>query len=144
MYMYIVHEQIYIIIDSELHYNNDYNIMDGWPRLYVKFYVTIHLLYFIPHSSLLAEYHALYELQRKRLEDQVVGLTTEKELWQQASYDLAHRVAEQCCLQTVQRLQLGEKAWCKLMGHFAVVLSDKDTQQVNPECVCCVCVCVCE
>lgn len=81
--------------------------------------------------SLLAEYHALYELQRKRLEDQVASLTTEKELWQQASYDLAHRVAMECNLQTVHRLQLGEKAWCKLMGHFAVVLSDKDTQQVS-------------
>ena len=80
---------------------------------------------------MLSEYHALYELQRKRLEDQVASLTMEKELWQQASYDLAHRVAEHCSLQTVQRLQLGEKAWCKLMGHFAVVLSNKDTQQVS-------------
>ena len=73
----------------------------------------------------------MYELQRKRLEDQVVSLTMEKELWQQASYDLARRVSEQCSLKTVQRLQLGEKAWCKLMGHFAVVLSNKDTQQVS-------------
>ena len=85
-------------------------------------------------SSLLAEYHSLYELQRKRLEEQVASLTTEKELWQQASYDLAHRVATECNLQTIQRLQLGEKAWCKLMGHFAVVLSDKDTQQVSVQC----------
>ena len=61
----------------------------------------------------------------------MAGLTVEKELWQQASYDLALRVAEECNLQTAQRLQLGEKAWCKLMGHFAVVLSDKDTQQVS-------------
>lgn len=93
--------------------------------------------------SLLAEYHALYELQRKRLEDQVSNLTFERDLWQQASYDLAQRVADECNLQTIQRIQLSEKSWCKLAGHFAVLLSDKDTQQV---CVCvggCRCVCVC-
>lgn len=100
---------------------------------YIKINLFIFLL-LLP--SLLAEYHALYELQRKRLEDQVSSLTTEKELWQQASYDLAHRVAEQCRLETIERLQLGEKAWCKLMGHFAVVLSDKDTQQVQIHCTC--------
>ena len=84
----------------------------------------------LSYCSLLAEYHALYELQRKRLEDQVDNLTVEKELWQQASYDLSLRVAQEEDLQTVQRLQLGEKAWCKLAGHFTVLVSDKDTQQV--------------
>ena len=95
----------------------------------------------LPHS-LLAEYHALYELQRKRLEDQVSNLTFERDLWQQASYDLAQRVADECNLQTLQRIQLSEKSWCKLAGHFAVLLSDKDTQQVCV-CVCVWCVCVC-
>ena len=56
-------------------------------------------------------------------------LTQERELWQQASYDLAHKVAEEGGLRTVQRLQLCEKAWSKLAGHFAIILSNKDTQQ---------------
>ena len=58
-----------------------------------------------------------------------VQLTQERELWQQASYDLAHKVAEEAGLRTVQRLQLCEKAWSKLAGHFAIILSNKDTQQ---------------
>jgi hypothetical protein len=40
----------------------------------------------------LTEYHALYELQRKRLEKQVVMLTDEKELWSTAAYSLALKV----------------------------------------------------
>ena len=56
-------------------------------------------------------------------------LTQERDLWQQASYDLAHKVAEEAGLRTVQRLQLCEKAWSKLAGHFAIILSNKDTQQ---------------
>jgi len=83
------------------------------------------------NASLLAEYHDLYELQRKRLEDQVAQLTQERELWQQASYNLAHKVAEDTGLRTVRRLQLCEKAWVKLAGHFAITLSNRDTQQVG-------------
>ena len=101
--------------------------------------------------SLLAEYHELYELQRKRLEEQVGkppslphtftpsppshphtgSLTLEKEVWQQAAYGLAYRVSDAYSLQTIHRLQLGERAWSKLAGHFAVLLSDRDTQQVS-------------
>ena len=44
------------------------------------------------NASLLTEYHALYELQRKRLEKQVVMLTDEKELWSTAAYSLALKV----------------------------------------------------
>lgn len=44
------------------------------------------------NASLLAEYHDLYELQRKRLEGQVFMLSEEKELWSQAAYSLALKV----------------------------------------------------
>ena len=80
---------------------------------------------------MLAEYHALYEMQRNRLEEKVSNLTFERDLWQQGSYELATRVAEETNLQTLQRVQLCEKSWCKLAGHFSVLVSDKDTQQVR-------------
>ena len=66
-------------------------------------------------------------------------LTMERELWQQAAYDLARTVASECRLSSVQRLQLGEKAWAKLAGHFAILLSNKDTQQVRRMSLCCYC-----
>ena len=44
------------------------------------------------NASLLAEYHELYELQRRRLESQVFMLTEEREIWSTASYSLAMKV----------------------------------------------------
>ena len=55
----------------------------------------------------------------------------ERDVWQQVAYDLTLKVAEEANLQTIKRLQLSEKSWSKLAGHFAIVLSDKDTQQVS-------------
>ncbi len=80
---------------------------------------------------MLNEYHELYELQRRRLEDQVTYLSQEQELWEKAAYDLSLRVAEQYSIQTVQRLQLSEKAWSKLASHFVILLSSKDTEEVS-------------
>ncbi|XP_064649134.1 axonemal dynein light chain domain-containing protein 1-like isoform X2 [Lineus longissimus] len=79
------------------------------------------------NSSLLAEYHDLYELQRNRLELQVNMLTDEKELWSTAAYSLALKVTEEHNLQTAKRLHISEKAWQKLANHFTILLSDQDT-----------------
>ena len=43
-------------------------------------------------TRLLSEYHELYELQRARLEAQVIALSREKELWSGAAYNLALKV----------------------------------------------------
>ncbi len=59
------------------------------------------------------------------------NLTVERDLWQKAAYDLALKVADEGNLQTVRRLQLCEKSWAKLAGHFAILLSNRDTQQVR-------------
>ncbi|XP_074655207.1 axonemal dynein light chain domain-containing protein 1-like [Tubulanus polymorphus] len=80
------------------------------------------------NSSLLSEYHELYELQRMRLENQVNLLTDEKELWSTAAYCLALKVTAERNLQTAQRLHVSEKAWQKLGNHFVIVLSDQDTE----------------
>jgi hypothetical protein len=83
------------------------------------------------NASLVSEYHDLYEMQRHRLEVQVTQLINEKELWHKAAHRLAAKVAHQRNLKTSQRLHLNEKAWSKLAAHFAVVLSDRDTQQLS-------------
>ncbi|XP_065918337.1 axonemal dynein light chain domain-containing protein 1-like isoform X2 [Dysidea avara] len=82
-------------------------------------------------SRTLTEYHELYELQRKRLESQVATLNQERNVWQQTAYDLAYRVAEEHNLHSVRKLQLYEKSWVKLSTHFSLVLSSKETHQLN-------------
>ena len=86
-----------------------------------------------PFPRILQQYHELYELQRRRLEEVVSQLTYDQEMWQQASYDLSLRVAREYDVQTLQRLQLNEKSWSKLAGHFAILLSSKDSQQVRQD-----------
>lgn len=43
-------------------------------------------------SSLLEQYRELYELQRRRLEDQVLLVAQERDIWSSAAYDLALKV----------------------------------------------------
>ncbi|XP_071820220.1 axonemal dynein light chain domain-containing protein 1-like isoform X2 [Apostichopus japonicus] len=83
------------------------------------------------NSSLLNEYHELYELQRRRLESHVTNLAIEREQWSNAAYSLALKVTEANSLSTARRLHVSEKAWCKLANHFTVVLSDRDTEQLS-------------
>lgn len=83
------------------------------------------------NSRTLSEYHELYELQRKRLEAQVATVNQERNLWQQSAYDLAYKVAEEQNLHSVRKLQLCEKSWVKLTTRFSLVLSSKETQQLN-------------
>ncbi|XP_062611821.1 axonemal dynein light chain domain-containing protein 1-like isoform X3 [Saccostrea cucullata] len=80
------------------------------------------------NASLLAEYHDLYELQRKRLETSVNLLTEERELWSNAAYSLALKVTEEANLTTAKKLHVSEKSWAKLATHFTILLSDKDTE----------------
>lgn len=42
--------------------------------------------------SLVAEYHQLYEMQRRRLEAQVGRLTEERNLWSRVSYSVVLKV----------------------------------------------------
>ncbi|XP_070532396.1 axonemal dynein light chain domain-containing protein 1-like isoform X2 [Ptychodera flava] len=83
------------------------------------------------NAGLLAEYHELYELQRKRLEQQVTSLKEERELWSNASYSLALKVTEANSLATARRIHVTEKSWSKLATHFTIVLSDKDTEEMS-------------
>lgn len=61
----------------------------------------------------------------------LASLTAECALWQDTAHSLAHTVAERLSLQSIQRLQLTEKAWSKMAAHFAILLSDQDTKQVG-------------
>ena len=82
------------------------------------------------NASMLNEYHAIYELQRKRLEKSIETLTDERELWIRASYSVALKITEENKLVTAKRLNLAEKLWSKLAKHFSLQISDRDIKDL--------------
>ncbi|XP_042317322.1 axonemal dynein light chain domain-containing protein 1 isoform X2 [Sceloporus undulatus] len=78
------------------------------------------------NANLLDEYRQLYELQRARLEAQIQQLTHEKELWSNATYELALKVIEKNKLILARRMYSSEKAWLKGMRHFTLLMESQD------------------
>ncbi|XP_046844045.1 axonemal dynein light chain domain-containing protein 1-like isoform X2 [Xenia sp. Carnegie-2017] len=83
------------------------------------------------NANLLEEYHELYDLQRKRLETFVHNLSEDRDLWSSATYILALKVVDHHKLNVAKRLHLHERAWSKLMTHFSLILSQKDSEQLQ-------------
>uniref|UniRef100_A0A8C8RC96 Axonemal dynein light chain domain containing 1 n=1 Tax=Pelusios castaneus TaxID=367368 RepID=A0A8C8RC96_9SAUR len=83
------------------------------------------------NANLVEEYRELYELQRARLEAQLLQLSEEKEIWSSAAYDLALKVIERNQLTLARRLYVSEKAWNKVIKHFIVLLASKDTADLS-------------
>ncbi|XP_053369418.1 axonemal dynein light chain domain-containing protein 1 [Clarias gariepinus] len=82
-------------------------------------------------SDIVGEYHKLYELQRQRLEGQIIILTEERDLWSKVTYSIALKVIKLNNLQLVSRLHLSEQAWSKTAEHFTTVLTAKDSEDLN-------------
>ncbi|XP_061490212.1 axonemal dynein light chain domain-containing protein 1 isoform X2 [Rhineura floridana] len=83
------------------------------------------------NANLLDEYRELYELQRARLETQIHQLAQEKELWSNATYDLALKVIEKNKLILARRMYDSEKAWVKVMRHFNMMLASQDATDLS-------------
>ena len=83
------------------------------------------------NASLLAEYHDLYELQRRRLDYQLSKLMEERDLWAGSAHMLSLKVTEKHNLVTIRRLHLYEKAWYKVANNFAVVLGHDDEKKLQ-------------
>uniref|UniRef100_A0A8C3SUR2 Axonemal dynein light chain domain containing 1 n=1 Tax=Chelydra serpentina TaxID=8475 RepID=A0A8C3SUR2_CHESE len=83
------------------------------------------------NANLVEEYRELYELQRARLETQLLQLTQEKEIWSSATYDLAMKVIERNQLMLSRKLYVSEKAWTKVIRHFIVLLASQDTADLS-------------
>ncbi|XP_039342661.1 axonemal dynein light chain domain-containing protein 1 isoform X2 [Mauremys reevesii] len=83
------------------------------------------------NANLVEEYRELYELQRARLETQLLQLTQEKEIWSSATYDLAMKVIERNQLTLSRKLYVSEKAWTKVIKHFIVLLASQDTADLS-------------
>uniref|UniRef100_A0A673J1B5 Axonemal dynein light chain domain containing 1 n=1 Tax=Sinocyclocheilus rhinocerous TaxID=307959 RepID=A0A673J1B5_9TELE len=80
---------------------------------------------------IVAEYHELYELQRRRLEGQMSQLYDERDLWRKATYSLAVKIIKINKLNLIRRLNISEQTWAKTADHFTVFLTAKDSEDVS-------------
>ncbi|XP_052445295.1 axonemal dynein light chain domain-containing protein 1 [Carassius gibelio] len=83
------------------------------------------------NANIVAEYHELYELQRRRLEGQMSQLYEERDLWRKATYSLAVKIIKINKLHLVRRLHINEQTWAKTADHFTVLLTAKDSEDVS-------------
>ncbi|NXN26565.1 AXDN1 protein, partial [Nycticryphes semicollaris] len=77
--------------------------------------------------NLLEEYRELYELQRRRLEEQVLLVARERDIWSSAAFDLALKIIDRNQLTLVRRLHVSGSTLINLLKHFTVLLASKDT-----------------
>uniref|UniRef100_A0A669PSU2 Axonemal dynein light chain domain containing 1 n=1 Tax=Phasianus colchicus TaxID=9054 RepID=A0A669PSU2_PHACC len=77
------------------------------------------------NANLLEQYRELYELQRRRLEDQVLMVAQERDIWSSAVRDLALMIIERNQLTLFRRLHISGKALTKVLKHFIVLLASK-------------------
>ncbi|XP_067271945.1 axonemal dynein light chain domain-containing protein 1 [Pseudorasbora parva] len=82
------------------------------------------------NANTVAEYHDLYELQRKRLEGQMAQLYDESDLWRKATYSLAVKIVKINKLHLVRRLNISEQTWAKTADRFVGFLTTKDSEDV--------------
>ncbi|XP_073717822.1 axonemal dynein light chain domain-containing protein 1 isoform X3 [Misgurnus anguillicaudatus] len=83
------------------------------------------------NANIVAEFHDLYELQRRRLEAQMLHLSDERDLWRKATYSLAIKIVKIKKLQLVKRLNVSEQTWAKTAEHFTLVLTSKDSEDMS-------------
>ncbi|KAG1945757.1 axonemal dynein light chain domain-containing protein 1 isoform X2 [Pimephales promelas] len=83
------------------------------------------------NANIVAEYHELYELQRRRLAGQMSQLYDERDLWRKATYSLAVKIVKINKLHLVRRLNISEQTWAKTADRFTGFLTTKDSEDVS-------------
>ncbi|KAM9358391.1 axonemal dynein light chain domain-containing protein 1 [Symphorus nematophorus] len=83
------------------------------------------------NSDVVQGYHELYELQRGRLEAQLLQMTEERDCWSQITLSLALKVISVKKLQLINRLYVSEQSWSKTAEHCSLYLASKDTEDLN-------------
>uniref|UniRef100_A0A3Q3GTL8 Axonemal dynein light chain domain containing 1 n=1 Tax=Labrus bergylta TaxID=56723 RepID=A0A3Q3GTL8_9LABR len=80
-------------------------------------------------ADMVQGYHELYELQRCRLEGQLLQMTEERDNWSQLTFCLALKVISVKKLQLISQLHITEQSWSKTAEHCILYLSSKVTVQ---------------
>ncbi|XP_026202232.1 axonemal dynein light chain domain-containing protein 1 isoform X2 [Anabas testudineus] len=83
------------------------------------------------NSGVVQGYHELYELQRGRLETQLLQLIEERDCWSQLTFCLALKVISVKKLKVVSRLHVCEQSWFKTAEHCILYITSKDTEDLN-------------
>ncbi|XP_059197709.1 axonemal dynein light chain domain-containing protein 1 isoform X2 [Centropristis striata] len=83
------------------------------------------------NSDVVQGYHELYELQRGRLEAQLLQMTEERDCWSQITVCLALKVISVKKLQLISRLHVIAQNWFKTAEHCSLYLALKDTEDLN-------------
>ncbi|XP_034737078.1 axonemal dynein light chain domain-containing protein 1 isoform X2 [Etheostoma cragini] len=83
------------------------------------------------NSDVVQGYHELYELQRGRLEAQLLQMTEERDCWSKLTFCLALKVISVKKLQLISRLHVIEQSWFKTAEHCSLYLTLKDTEDLN-------------
>nr|XP_021141410.1 axonemal dynein light chain domain-containing protein 1 isoform X2 [Columba livia] len=81
-------------------------------------------------ANLLEEYRELYELQRRRLEQQILLLAQERDIWISAACDLAMKIIDRNQFTLVRRLHVSGRTLTNILKHFMVLLASKDTRDL--------------
>ncbi|NWI65000.1 AXDN1 protein, partial [Todus mexicanus] len=76
--------------------------------------------------NLFEDYRKLYELQRKRLEEEVLLLAQERDIWNSAAYDLALKIIDRNQLTLIRKLSVSGKTLTTVLKHFIALLASKD------------------
>ncbi|KAG7513581.1 hypothetical protein JOB18_011935 [Solea senegalensis] len=82
-------------------------------------------------SDVVQSYHQLYEMQRGRLEAQLLQMTEERDTWSQLTFCLALKVISVKKLQLVRQLHVHEQSWFKAAEHSILYLTSKDNEDLN-------------
>ncbi|KAI9517465.1 hypothetical protein NQZ68_004682 [Dissostichus eleginoides] len=83
------------------------------------------------NSDVVQGYHELYDLQRGRLEAQLLQMTEERDCWSQITFCLALKVISVKKLQLISRLHIMEQSWFKTAEHCSLNIALKDTEDMN-------------
>uniref|UniRef100_UPI0037E81456 axonemal dynein light chain domain-containing protein 1 n=1 Tax=Semicossyphus pulcher TaxID=241346 RepID=UPI0037E81456 len=76
-------------------------------------------------------YHELYEMQRSRLEAQLLQMTEERDYWSKLTFCLALKVVSVKKLHLISHLHISEQSWSKTAKHCSLYLTSKDTEDLN-------------
>uniref|UniRef100_A0A3P9CSN5 Axonemal dynein light chain domain containing 1 n=1 Tax=Maylandia zebra TaxID=106582 RepID=A0A3P9CSN5_9CICH len=90
-----------------------------------------HIKLSIHQLSVVQAYHQLYELQRARLEAQLIHMTEDRDCWSQFTLCLALKVISVKQLHLVSQLHISEQSWFKTAEHCILFLTSKDTECIN-------------
>ncbi|KAG7230613.1 hypothetical protein INR49_025330 [Caranx melampygus] len=83
------------------------------------------------NSDVVQGYHELYELQRGRLESQLLQMTEERDCWSQRTVCLALKVISLRKLRLVKQLHVYGQSWFKTAEHCILYLTSKDTEDLK-------------